>query len=125
MHMLIVMALPILGIGLFFILPFWTAFPIYLCISLFAALVYYGMFKGMGGKALMGQKKMIGREVLVVDDINPEGKVEFEGEIWTATAEDKHFFKGERVKIRRFQGMTLVVGEAFSEKNESGITSEK
>jgi membrane protein implicated in regulation of membrane protease activity len=96
MPMLIAMALPILGIGLFFYLPFWAALPIYLCLFIFPGLVYYGMFSAMKGKVQTGKGKMIGKEALVAEDIDPNGKVEFEDEIWFAMAKGKKFPKGEK-----------------------------
>jgi membrane protein implicated in regulation of membrane protease activity len=57
-----------------------------------------------------GSEKMIGEEALVVVDIDPRGKVEFEGELWSATAaKGKKYFKGEKVKIRSVEGLVLSV----------------
>jgi membrane protein implicated in regulation of membrane protease activity len=107
--MFLAMALPLLGIGFFYLLPFWSAAPIYICLLLFSALVYYGMVSGMKGKVQTGKKGMLGKDALVLEDIDPEGKVEYEGEIWTATAHDQKFIKGKRVRISGFQGLTLMV----------------
>jgi membrane protein implicated in regulation of membrane protease activity len=76
--MIITMALPILGLLFFFFLPFWTALPIYLGCLLFSGLMYYGMFSVMGGKRKVqaGVEKFIDEEAVVVEDLNPEGKVE-------------------------------------------------
>jgi membrane protein implicated in regulation of membrane protease activity len=116
MLMLVVMALPILGITLFFFLPFWTALPMYICLFLFSALVYYGMFSGMRGKVQTGKKKMIGKKALVIEDIDPEGKVEYEGEIWNATSQGQKLAKGKRVRISGAQGLTLMVKDLEAER---------
>ena len=56
---------------------------------------------------------MLGKEGLVVEDIDPEGKIQYASEIWNAMAEGKRFLKGERVKIIEFQGLSLLVEEAY------------
>jgi membrane-bound ClpP family serine protease len=60
-----------------------------------------------------GQEAMLGKEGLVVKDIDPEGKIQYASEIWDAMAEGKRLLKGERVKIIGFQGLRLLVEEAY------------
>jgi membrane protein implicated in regulation of membrane protease activity len=120
MPMLIAMALPILGIGLFFYLPFWTAFPIYIALIIFSGLVYYGMFAGMRGKVQSGKEKMIGQEALVIEDIDPEGRVEYGNEIWSAVADGRKISRGAKVRICGFQGMRLFVDVSGCGKSENG-----
>jgi membrane protein implicated in regulation of membrane protease activity len=109
--MLIAMVLPILGVALFYLFPFEEAFPMYLACILISAPIYYGMLSVMGRKRKVqtGSEKMIGEEALVVVDIDPRGKVEFEGELWSATAKGTKYFKGEKVKIRSVEGLVLSV----------------
>jgi membrane protein implicated in regulation of membrane protease activity len=114
--MLIAMVLPILGVSLFYLFPFEEAFPIYLVLILFSAMIYYGMFSVMGRKRKVqtGIEEMIGEEALVVEDIDPDGKVEFEGEVWSASAKGEKIFKGEKVRIRAVKGMVLYVEKDIS-----------
>ena len=114
--MVIIMALPFLGLGLFYFLPFRMALPIYLFLLLVSGLMYYGMFTVMGRKrrARTGFEEMIGEEALVLEDIDPEGKVGIDDELWTARARHGRFLKGERVKICGHDGLTLLV-EALTE----------
>ena len=109
--MIVTMALPILGLILFFALPFWTALSLYLCCLLFSGLMYYGMFSVMGGrrKVQSGFEKFIGEEAIVVEDLNPEGKVEIDDEIWKATVKGSAVKRGEKVRITGHEGVTLVV----------------
>jgi membrane-bound ClpP family serine protease len=111
MAMIITMALPILGLIFFFFLPFWAALPLYLCCLILSGLMYYGMFSVMGGKRKVqtGFEKFIDEEAVVVEDLNPEGKVQIDDEIWKATAKAKRFQKGKKVRISGAQGLTLIV----------------
>jgi membrane protein implicated in regulation of membrane protease activity len=119
MAMIITMALPFLGIVLFLFLPFWTALPIYLCLLLLSGLMYYGMFSAMGGrrKVQTGFEQMIGEEAVVIEDLDPDGKVEIMDEIWRATANGKRFHSGEKVKICGVQGLMLVVEDLDDNKD--------
>jgi membrane protein implicated in regulation of membrane protease activity len=110
MAMIITMALPILGLLFFFFLPFWTALPFYLCCLIFLGLMYYGMFSVMGGRRRVqaGVEKFIDEEAVVVEDLNPSGKVEIDDEIWKAMAKDKRFQKGKKGRISGAQGLTLI-----------------
>ncbi|NIS68323.1 MAG: nodulation protein NfeD, partial [Proteobacteria bacterium] len=48
-------------------------------------------------------------EAVVIEDIDPEGKVKFENEIWAATAHGQRLHKGKRVRICGAEGLTLIV----------------
>jgi membrane-bound serine protease (ClpP class) len=118
--MVVIMALPVLGLGLFYLFPFRMALPIYVFLLFISGLMYYGMFTVMGRKrkARTGFEEMMGEEALVLEDIDPEGKVEIDDELWTARARGARFMKGERVKICGHDGLTLLV-EALPEQEES------
>ena len=57
------------------------------------------------------------KEALVWEDIDPEGKIQVDDEIWDATTREAHFHKGEKVRICGRKGLTLIV-EALVEKKE-------
>jgi membrane-bound ClpP family serine protease len=116
MIMLLIMFAPIMALVLFMFFPFWTAIPVYIGILLFTVFVYLKMFSSMKQKVKTGREWMIGEVAEVIKDINPEGKVDFEDEIWSAASRGKSFRKGEKVKICGFQGMQLIVDE----KKENG-----
>ena len=117
--MLIIMAVPFLGLGLFYFFPFGMALPLYLFLLFISGLMYYGMFTVMGRKRRVrtGFEEMIGQEALVFEDINPEGKVRVDDELWAATASGGNFLKGERVRICGHEGLTLIV-ESVTEKRK-------
>jgi membrane protein implicated in regulation of membrane protease activity len=105
----IVLASPILALPLFFFLPFRTALPAYIAVLLAMALVYFKIIAAMKSSVQTGMEGMTDRDAIVVEDINPEGKVRFRNELWLASAESKKFFKGQRVKIHGFQGLKVIV----------------
>jgi membrane protein implicated in regulation of membrane protease activity len=115
--MVVVMALPILGLGLFYLCPFQVALPVYLLFLFISGFIYYGMFTVMGKKRKVrtGFEEMTGGEAVVLKDIDPEGEVQINGELWTARVERGRFLKGEKVRICGHEGLTLIV-EALTEK---------
>jgi len=107
----IVLSSPILALPLFFFLPFGTALPAYLAVLLATGFVYFKIIAAMKSKVQTGMEGMTDGEAVVVEDINPEGKVRFGNELWAATSAGRRFFKGERVKIYGFQGLKVIVGD--------------
>ena len=59
---------------------------------------------------------MLGKTVLVIKDIAPEGKIKYTSEIWNAIADGKKFSVGEKVIIHGFWGMNVLVKEIPAEK---------
>ncbi len=108
----IVLFSPILALPLFLFLPFRTAVPAYLTILLAAAFVYFKIIAAMKSKVRTGMEGMTEGEAVVVEDIDPEGKVRLGNELWVATATGRRFSKGERVRIFGFQGLKVIVGDS-------------
>jgi membrane-bound serine protease (ClpP class) len=67
-------------------------------------------------KPKIGKEAMLGKTGVVVQDINPEGKIKYATEIWTAKTEGKKFLEGDKVTIHGFWGMKVRVKEVFIEK---------
>lgn len=105
----IVLASPILALPLFLFLPFRTALPAYIAVLLAMAFVYFKIIAAIKSRVQTGMEGMTDRDAIVVEDINPEGKVRYRNELWVAAAEDKKFFKGQRVRIHGFQGLKVIV----------------
>ncbi len=127
MAMIVIMALPILGLIFFFFMPFWQALPAYLCCLILSGLMYYGMLSVMGRrrKVQTGFEKFIDEEAVVVEDLHPDGKVEIDDEIWRATSKGRRFVKGEKVRVSGVEGLILIVEDlerrdSFQGKNEQG-----
>ena len=113
---IILFSFPILGLALFHFFPLGVALPAYLAILGASALLYYKIFGALTAKVQTGMEGMVGEEALVIEDLNPEGKVSFRNEIWTASATGKSFLKGMKVAIRKFQGLELIVGDLDNER---------
>ena len=59
-----------------------------------------------------GKEAMLGRTGLVVQDIDPEGKIQYATEIWNAFADKNKFAKGDKVIISGFSwGLRVLVQE--------------
>jgi membrane-bound ClpP family serine protease len=86
--------------------------PIYLLILIVTGLIYLKLIVAMKYKVRTGKEGSIGEEALVVEDINPEGKVMVWSEIWTATANGQRYRKGHRIKICGFDGLKVIVGNS-------------
>jgi membrane-bound ClpP family serine protease len=119
----IIMVSPFLALALFYFLPFRTAMPIYIVILILAAFFYYLMIKSMRAKVQTGLEKMIGGEARVLENIDPEGKVSFKGEIWTAKTRGKRFDEGSRVRILDAEGLVLIVGAPDDDENQRALSS--
>ena len=115
--MMIVMFSPVFALALFLFLPFWTAFPVYIPIFIFGVIVNYKMMKSMKLPVRTGLEEMMGQEVMVIDDIDPEGKVRFKDEIWAATARGARLEQGKKVKIVGSLGLMLVVANTEEKIN--------
>jgi len=107
----IILFSPILALPLFLFLPFRTALPAYIMVLLASGFVYFKIIAAMKSKVQTGMEGMADGEAVVVEDIDPEGKVRVGNELWAATAEGKRFSEGEMVKIYGFQGLKVIVGE--------------
>jgi membrane protein implicated in regulation of membrane protease activity len=107
--MMTIMFAPIFALVLFWVLPFRMALPIYIPIFIFGFIVHFKMMQSMRLPVKTGLEEMIGQEALVVDDIDPEGKVRINSEIWAATAKTGRYEQGGKVRIVGAQGLVLVV----------------
>jgi len=101
--------LPFAGLGVFWIYPFTTALPIYLLILGISLFLYVKVFQAMTLRVATGQEGMLGKKGVVIEDIDPEGKIQYASEIWDATARGKRLLKGEKVVISGIRGLRLLV----------------
>lgn len=85
--------------------------PIYLFTLGISLFVYFKIFQAMRQEVQVGREAMLWKKGLVVEDIAPEGKIQYNGEIWDAHAKGKRFFKGDHVRICGVRGLLLLVEE--------------
>ena len=109
--------IPFFALPVFWVFPFNVALTIYLIICGISFIIYFKIFQAMRMKPWNGKEAMLGRTGLVIQDINPEGKIQFATETWNAIADGKKFVKGDKVIINGFSwGLTVRVQEAPAEK---------
>jgi membrane-bound ClpP family serine protease len=108
----LILFLPAFALPIFWVFPLSIALPLYLFIMAISLFLYFKVFQAMHQEVQTGQEAMLKKEALVIEDINPEGKILYAGEIWNATGKGKRFLKGEQVIIREFRGLRIIVDEA-------------
>ena len=72
----------------------------------------------MRQQVLTGFEGMLGKKGLVVEDIDPEGKIKYASEIWGAATKGNRFLKGQHVMICGIHGMMLLVEEIPADGNK-------
>lgn len=107
--------MPAIGLALFLFLPFNLALPSYLLIVALSIVLYLKTIEAMRLPVKVGQEEMIGSTGRVVADINPEGKIAYKNELWSAISKET-LRKGSRAKIVGFEGMKAVVQDLKEEK---------
>lgn len=108
----IVMLSPIIGLPVFWILPFGEALPIYLFLaSLFAGMMW-GMHRTMKYPRMIGAESLLGKTAEVVSKTSlgyvPPYMIRILGELWSADSKDLLQI-GETVKIVSVQGNSVLV----------------
>lgn len=108
--MMLIMILPLAGIGLFFVLPLGGALPLYIILLAISATYHCLMMRALRLPLQMGPERMIGSAVYVRSWQGRRGQVVWEGEIWRAeTSDGTALASGERVVIDGRSGLTLEV----------------
>jgi membrane-bound ClpP family serine protease len=74
--------------------------------------LYWKIYQAMKSQVLTGQEGMLRKTGMVIQNIDPEGKIKYATEIWNAVAEGKKFMEGEKVVISGFSyGLRVIVVE--------------
>ena len=107
----LILFLPVFALPLFWIFPPDTALPLYLFILGISLFLYFKVFQAMRQKVCTGQEGMLGRNGVVIEDIDPEGKIRCANEIWYAATEGRSLLKGEKVRITHIKRLMLLVEE--------------
>jgi len=113
----LILFLPAFALPLFWVLPFEEALFYYLAILGISFCLYFKIFQAMRQKVRTGLEGMMGEKVVVVEDINPDGRIHYYSEIWGATTKRKKFSQGEQVKVVGMDGLMLVVEGVSKDQN--------
>ena len=110
--------LPLVGLGVFWLLSLPLAIPAYLAILLVSGAVYVLALRSMHSPVWTGAEGMAHKAGRVIDADGARGRVEVEGEIWNAVATEP-LRPGERVEVVGVgDGLTLRVRRSGAEPNE-------
>lgn len=115
-HVLLMM--PLLGLPLFFFLPFGQALLYYGLILLVCGVVYGLMMKDMRRPASTGVEGMMGGVGKVIGNGSGHLKVAYRGEIWDAICEEE-VSVGDAVQITGLERMKLSVRKPGGPKPNS------
>jgi membrane-bound serine protease (ClpP class) len=105
-HVLLMM--PLLGLGLFALLPWPVALPSYLALVAVSLGLYGKILQGMRQPVQTGREAMLGAVVTVTRDTTSQGQVRYGNELWSAVSEQR-LIAGQRARIVGFDGLRLVV----------------
>ncbi|GAB4559708.1 MAG: hypothetical protein Kow0047_05770 [Anaerolineae bacterium] len=104
----LLLAAPVIGLGIFLLLPLPLALPLYLGISGLSLFIYHKVWHAMGTRPVVGRESLIGQEGTAVEDLEPRGLVRVGGELWTAVAREP-VRQGSSVLVLSVEGNKLVV----------------
>lgn len=100
----ILLATPLLGLGLFFMLPFYWALALYALLVIASLLLYYKIMESMRVPVMTGSDALIGQVVTT----NADGSIYWRGEWWMA----KPQLSNQQVRIIGLRGLRLEVKPA-------------
>ena len=116
----LILFLPAFALPLFWVFPINIALPLYLFVIGITFFIYIKIFQAMRQEIKTGKEALLGKKGLVIEDIDPEGKIEYASEIWDATTREGRVLKGEPVKINGMQGLVLIVEKMTAESGPGG-----
>ena len=102
--------------GPLFQVNIWLIILIAVLFAAFLAFVINRIVAVHKRQATTGREELLGKTAVVRTPLKPEGKVLYEGEIWTAVLDQGRAEPKEEVTIKNFDGLKLYV----TKKNEGG-----
>lgn len=116
----ILLAAPVWGLVVFFLLPWPIALPLYLVIAGGSLLLYRHIWRAMMRPPYTGPEALVGRECVAVEGIRYRGLVRCGSELWTAlTRHPLH--EGERARVVRVRGATLEVEPLTNPQSNNSV----
>ena len=104
----LLLAMPVIALGFFLLLPLPVALPTYTAAVGFSMFLYRKVLQAMRQPPQSGWQTLIGREAVVVSDIVPEAQIPCHGEVWSAISQ-RRLVRGEKVRIVGFEGLKAIV----------------
>ena len=86
-----------------------TAIAIGGAVSLAVGVIVYLVVRAHSREPSVGPEALVGQVGEAVDELNPEGMVRVEGELWRARSRSGRIGRGERVRVVGVDGLTLIV----------------
>ncbi len=109
---ILILLLPVIGIGLFWLLPLGAAIPAYLGILAACGFMYWGLTKLMRRQPSAGDEALPGTTAVVVSRLKPGAEAQYvvkvRGELWNANSQDD-LKPGDSVRIVSADGLLLTV----------------
>jgi len=101
--------MPLLGLGVFFILPWQLGFLVYLPLVAASLLLYCTIMRDMHRPAVTGYEGILGGSVEVVEaNGNGRYRVRLGGEYWSARS-NRELRPGDRAQVTGVQGLVLIL----------------
>lgn len=113
-HLLLLV--PLAGLGLFFVLPWPAAVAVNALLAAFALGIAIPAMRALKRPVLTGREALVGTSVEAVSDIEREGLVRCQGELWTATGNGVRIPKGARLTVVGVLGAKLMVAPIAKRK---------
>lgn len=104
----LILGLPVMGLLLFVVLPFWPALGLYGVLVAASGLVYWKVAEALRAPLQTGVEGLLGAEGVTLSDLEGEGLVRLQGAVWQARA-GKAIPLGERVRVVAVRGLILQV----------------
>ncbi|MBI4277173.1 MAG: NfeD family protein [Armatimonadetes bacterium] len=104
----LLLAMPLLGLVFFGVLPLPVAAAVYGVTVLASLGVYAAVYRAMRLPVKGGPEELIGRRGIAVEEINPYGQIRVGREVWRATARTP-IPAGTAVRITELAGVTATV----------------
>ena len=95
---------PVIGLGLFLILPWTIALPLYIVVVALSFWLYLKIMESMRRPVVTGGEALVGR----VEEIGSDGSLTVKGERWLVTPRDG-LTPGQPVRIVGLEGLKLKV----------------
>ena len=110
-HLLLM--LPVVGLGLFLMMPWTIALPLYLPVAALSVWLYVKIIESMRRPVATGSEGLLGH----VAEVEPDGSLVVKGERWFIAQHDS-VKPGQRVRIMGLSGLRLEVQPADPKRSE-------